>query len=110
MKRERIGGRDSSCSRCVAEADGCSRMKIAFWRCTRARPVRSLVDLISYAELSSRSMQVAPLFSFSVSLYLSLLLSLSFYSGSSFPSLFVTIAASRPADRLLLALKNRTFS
>lgn len=75
MKRERIGGRDSSCSRCVAEADGCSRMKIAFWRCTRARPVRSLVDLISYAELSSRSMQVAPLFFF---LCLSLSISLSF--------------------------------
>lgn len=107
MKRERIGGRDSSCSRCVAEADDCSRMKIAFWRCTRARPVRSLVDLISYAELSSRSMQVAPLFFF---LCLSPSLSLSFYSGFSFPSLFVTIAASRPADRLLLALKNRTFS
>jgi len=80
-------------------------MKIAFRRYTRARPVCSLVDLISYVELSSRSMQVTLLF-FS----LSLSLSLSLYSGSSFPPLFVTIAASRPTDRLLLALKNRTFN
>lgn len=83
-KRERIGRRDSSCSRCVAEAGDCSRMKIAFRRYSRARPVRSLVDLISYAELSSRSMQVAPLPPSLPSLFRSF----SFYSGSSFSATF----------------------
>lgn len=84
MKRERIGGRDSSCSRCVAEADDCSRMKIAFWRCTRARPVRSLVDLISYAELSSRSSRAGRT-SFFLSLSLSILAPL--FRHFSLPSL-----------------------
>lgn len=68
VKRERIGRCDSSCSRCVAEAGCCSRMKIAFRRYTRARPVRSLVDLISYAELSRRSMYICRSHLFSLSL------------------------------------------
>lgn len=107
MKRERIGRRDSSCSRCVAEAGG--RMKIAFRWYTRARPVRSLVDLISYAELSSRSMQVAPLFffSFSVSLSPSLFLST---PASLFRHFSLPLLRRVSAKRLILALKNRTFN
>lgn len=65
--RELVGTTAAVAAALQKRAGDC-RMKIAFRRYTRSRPVRSLVDLISYAELSSRSMQVALLFCLSLSL------------------------------------------